>query len=538
MRTSARSFVAACAAALAAGLLLPVAMSAAPAAAQPGDVPEFNRVLAGIPSARKALANAKDVIAGRAPAEDLTLALRDLAARLPEYRGQDRTLVERLLARPNGGNKKVENALGAAWPGAEASNSPFCGVTPDICVHWTDTSVHQPPAQDVNTNDVPDQVETTLTQMTNVWQAEVNSFGYRAPLTDQRASKDEEPGFDVYLSDIGGGGYYGYCAIDDSRTFQNYNFYDRSGYCVVDDDFSAIQFPFHTPLQNLQVTAAHEFFHAIQFAYDAYEDPWFMEGTAAWVEDEVFDAVNDNRQYLTNSQFRRPDKPVDTAKGITVYGSWGFFRYLSEHFDQDVVLKAWQRADGSSGGPDDYSLLGVRKAIKAKGAKLGGVFANYARANLAPAEYYDEGAEGTGYPSPTVGAKSLGGAKKSTGWLNSRIDHMAIAYRSAKPNANTAVGAKLRVKVDAPARKTGAQARVLVKYANGTYAARSVALDGTGYGTVKVDFGRTDVRRVYVGLVNASDSFRKCYRFKTQYSCGGGIPRHDNRRYAVKLSLA
>ena len=49
-----------------------------------------------------------------------------------------------------------------------------------------------------------------------------------------------------------------------------------------------------TSVNPMRVTAAHEFFHAIQFAYDVDEDLWFMEGTATWVEDEVYD--DDQRQ--------------------------------------------------------------------------------------------------------------------------------------------------------------------------------------------------------------------------------------------------
>ena len=47
------------------------------------------------------------------------------------------------------------------------------------------------------------------------------------------------------------------------------------------------------------MTAAHEFFHAVQFAYDAADDQWFMESTATWMEDEIYDDVNDNLQYLS-----------------------------------------------------------------------------------------------------------------------------------------------------------------------------------------------------------------------------------------------
>ena len=49
------------------------------------------------------------------------------------------------------------------------------------------------------------------------------------------------------------------------------------------------------------MTAAHEFFHAVQFAYNAFQDSWLLESTAAWVEDEAFDSVNDNYQYLRSS---------------------------------------------------------------------------------------------------------------------------------------------------------------------------------------------------------------------------------------------
>ena len=41
------------------------------------------------------------------------------------------------------------------------------------------------------------------------------------------------------------------------------------------------------------MTAAHEFFHAIQAAYDWGEDWWLTEGTAAWIKDEVYDDLNE-----------------------------------------------------------------------------------------------------------------------------------------------------------------------------------------------------------------------------------------------------
>ena len=84
--------------------------------------------------------------------------------------------------------------------------------------------------------------------------------------------------------------------IHTSTWHSAYSSSTRSAYCVVDNNFTAAQFfqGTYAPLENLQVTAAHEFFHAVQFAYDAVDDQWFMESTATWMEDEIYDDVNDN----------------------------------------------------------------------------------------------------------------------------------------------------------------------------------------------------------------------------------------------------
>ena len=75
----------------------------------------------------------------------------------------------------------------------------------------------------------------------------------------------------------------------------------------------------------LKVTAAHEFFHAVQFAYDIGEDGWFMESTATWMEEHVYDAINDNLQYLATSPLAQPLIPLDQTSGLRVYGAWIFW---------------------------------------------------------------------------------------------------------------------------------------------------------------------------------------------------------------------
>src|SRR5690606_1678405 len=149
---------------------------------------------------------------------------------------------------------------------------------------------------------------------------------------------------------------YGYCTTDGKT--------DRAAYCVIDDDFAEFA---GAPEKSLRVTAAHEFFHAVQFAYRVFYDYWLMEGTAAWVEDEIYDHINDNLQYLNRSALRFPDVPLDTVRPVDsthpqdfnwVYGSWIWWRFLTEYFgpdgrrDPSVVRQIWERlaADGPAEG--------------------------------------------------------------------------------------------------------------------------------------------------------------------------------------------
>ena len=85
------------------------------------------------------------------------------------------------------------------------------------------------------------------------------------------------------------------------------------------------EFPTNTPIENMRVTAAHEYFHAVQYAYDAFEDGWLLEATATWVEDEMFDDVNDNLQYLRHGPLGAADpaRHSTATTSTTATGSGG-----------------------------------------------------------------------------------------------------------------------------------------------------------------------------------------------------------------------
>ena len=184
-------------------------------------------------------------------------------------------------------------------------------------------------------------------------------------------------------------GLYGYCTSDDPhiQPGSSYQYYDVSAYCVMDNNYGTNEFPSGTPQSNFKATGAHEYFHAVQFAYDVGEDAWFMEGTATWMEDEVFDEVNDGLQFLFTSQLRRPQVPLDLSDTSTgyVYGAWIWFRYLSELLgDPAVIRESWELADGGPGGPDRYSLRAQVRAIQARALRFRWLYADFGLWNAFP----------------------------------------------------------------------------------------------------------------------------------------------------------
>ncbi|HEY0950625.1 MXAN_6640 family putative metalloprotease [Nocardioides sp.] len=439
--------------------------------------------------AARALVQAREVLWGDRRG-DATLALRELRRHRDELSAGDRASADLLLARPTTGRTT-------------------CFTT--VCVHWSATGAGR------STADYVQQVADTAEHVLETYAA----AGYRGPEAD--GTRGGNGLLDIYLQDLGSQGLYGYC--DSDREPPTDGPYDTWAYCAFDNDYA--EFPSHTPLENLQVTAAHELFHAVQFAYDYYEDAWFMEATATWAEDELYDDVDDNLQYLPTSPLAQPRKAMDhfSSTGLRQYGDWIFFRYLTEHLTERAgglptfVRDVWELADGAKNGPDDYSIAAVDHALAARGENLRETWAAFAAANRRPRAAYDEG-RANRYPSARPGVSvELSGSHRDTGWTTRRVDHLAsITYRLTR--APRMAASRLRLRLDLPATARGSGAVVTIYREAGRTVTVPLRLSGSGDATRKVAFGR-GVTRVEVTLANAGIDY-KCWRQQdTGYSCRG-----------------
>jgi hypothetical protein len=482
----------------------------------------------------------------RPGSRDATLILRDLALRLRELSGAERREAERLLARPDD-TDGVPPGTGNGWTANESTLSPLCGadigLDANVCVHWVDEigdpDAPQPEDSDP-ANGIPDQVDATLAELETVWDKEIGELGYRAPQDDSDSANDGGgPELDVYLDDIGTPdvSLFGYCTTDDPAAEDPFVF-AFSAYCVLDNDYIAPQFGVPPEEHGfLKVTAAHEFHHASQFAYDGVEDLWFMEGTATNMEETVYPTVNDNVFFLNlYSPLTRPASPLDRGGfGDSEYGSWIFWRFLEERLyrgDPNVIRRVWNRARAElPTDPDEYSLQAVARVLRNDGIHLADAFVRFAVANR-----LRNYADGNLYPrTPTDRTFRIGPAQRRTAWQARRMNHLTTRYFSFRPRSGVPRRARLGLNVEAHPR--GGRARVIVFTKGGNRSVLTIRLDGQGDGHRRVPFGR-NVRRVDLVLSNGSSRIRDCFSdfFEPFYSCFG-VPKDDRRTYRFRAIL-
>ena len=465
-----------------------------------------------------------------------TLVLRDLALRLDRLSAGELEDARRILARPTDGDVP----LGHAYTVGE--ETPFCAA--HTCVHYVGSTDDAPPPDDVTGGPEPDYVADVSAVVEEVWTAEVGTLGYRAPKSDATSDEDGGSGLlDVYLVDVGADGLFGYCASDDPNLDPSYPYWDMSGYCVLDNDYKISQFGYPDPTLPLKVTAAHELFHAVQFAYDFGEDGWLMEGTATWMEERVYDAINDNRRYLVSSPLAHPLIPLDRSTGFRVYGTWIFWQFLTEYLggavpDATIVRAVWKRADGSPVGQDMFSTQALASAVGAR--TVGGTrwrfrwaFADFAVWNARPGKYYDEGAA---YPTAAVARTTTLTRATPVRTATAKLDHLANRFVVVRRGSGLKATARLRIAVDGPNHGTGPEANVVVIRKSGVSTYKVVDLSSVGNGKVTVVFGTT-VARVVVIMTNASTRYRNCYAAITPFACFGGVPVDQNRSYTFRAAV-
>lgn len=248
-------------------------------------------------------------------------------------------------------------------------------TTPHFVIYYTLQGSDQVPSQDTDDNGVPDYVENVGRAFERSWEVIIETQGWTPPPLETNAQQ-----YPVYLLNFL---YYGVtCADrvigDNPNSVNRVERYAALSHIALENDYIGFQ---GVASDLLQVSAAHEFLHAVQFGYDASEDPfdaaWLYEGTATWVEDEVFDEINDNWRYL-KTFFETPDLCLSyysSSLNTRIYGTWIFFRYLSEHAGGAQQIRAiWEAT------VEENNVQALITALRASGRSLPDIYTDFATA--------------------------------------------------------------------------------------------------------------------------------------------------------------
>jgi hypothetical protein len=204
--------------------------------------------------------------------------------------------------------------------------------------------------------------------------AEVRRFGWPRPPNDPVR---HPPGsrYPVRIERLSGG-LYGYVTgthIAGNNPATPWPDRDSVASCMVMNENYG-PFP-GTPLNAMRATAAHEYNHSIQFGYGALTgfgrvSTMFIEASATWMEDLVFEGANDNVNYLW-PQFVRPMGAYDPA---FPYPYWVVLRAMTERFGMGVANGSeavFQRFWEEISRGRSTNLAALQRGFRAKGTTLG-----------------------------------------------------------------------------------------------------------------------------------------------------------------------
>ncbi|HWR82413.1 MAG TPA: MXAN_6640 family putative metalloprotease [Candidatus Deferrimicrobium sp.] len=258
-----------------------------------------------------------DLTLGKPAARGVTLVLRDIRLQWDQLSPETRLAFEQAFSR---------------WSTAYTYVSPGGYFK----LHYDLAGTHQVPSADDDFSGVPDFVEKCAAYCDTSY-AVHSQWGFLRPPSDGGLGGDTL--FDVYFENMA---YYGYAQPEGLGSAPWDDYYS---YLVLNNDFLGFD-PNDDPEGDqygaAKATVAHEFHHCVQFAYDISEGNWFMELDATTWEDLIFDATNDNYNFLSDF-FPYPEKSLMENSGH-YYSCFIWGLYLAQKFDTSLLVSCWESA--------------------------------------------------------------------------------------------------------------------------------------------------------------------------------------------------
>ncbi len=212
-------------------------------------------------------------------------------------------------------------------------------------LHYDLTGIHAVPPKDSLGNGIPDYIDSAAAILDHVWQVEIDQMGFRPP---PDSTGNPVQSYPVYFSSMV---YYGLTNFDINEDIPSLPGQNYVSYLELHKNYQDSRFA-SKGLKGLKVTAAHEFHHAIQLGYQfrwhyengyaVYPDLFFLEMSSTFMEDYVYDDINDYVQYVNRLIPNLEQKSFDAADGNTEYANCLFLHLLTQKFGASIFLNIWE----------------------------------------------------------------------------------------------------------------------------------------------------------------------------------------------------
>ena len=284
-------------------------------------------------------------------------------------------------------------------------------------IHFDESGRDAVSLTDRDSNGVPDYVDEVATTFEAVWDLQIDQLGYDPPLSDG------DDFFDVYITELAPENTYGWAWPEPSAGTT------AACYLEIDNDYREDIYA-SRGLDGLRVTVAHEFFHAVQFAYfsDMTSAGWWHEMTAVWMEDVAYDDVNDYYESIPFF-FESPTASLDGDNKLASYSILGaavFVHHLDRVFGRSSIRKTWEVLKSRDRSPYPESLGDLNAGLPLAGFRdvlpRFGVW-NYLTGSRRRSGYYPEAAS-----YPLVRTRTVRPAPGTPVSETSEVDHLGMEF--------------------------------------------------------------------------------------------------------------
>lgn len=196
-------------------------------------------------------------------------------------------------------------------------------------IHYDTTGTDAPQLTDIDLDGVPDYIEEVglIADSSRYFLTEILGYNAEVPDTDFI--------YDIYVSDRGPGSY-GVTTPEDMN---------GASYIQIDNDY--LEGYFVPGLQTMQLTVAHEFFHAVQIGYtmSISANRFFYEMSSTWLEDVIV-PDGDDYIYWVGEFYENPSQDITDTNGYSIALFGHYLSLVAENVDNqstsEIIRLMWE----------------------------------------------------------------------------------------------------------------------------------------------------------------------------------------------------